>query len=256
MRKVAFALAVIGVVALGVFATRGTGARLRAGDAHAAPILLFDGTGASPNDVRAFERLLTAQHLRFSTADSARLDDMPAAELRAFRLVIVPGGNFEAMGNGLAPATSVKLRDAVRDGVSYLGVCAGAFLAGDSPYNGLDLTGGKRFGFYSAEAQGIRKVAVPILTADGTTTEHYWEDGPQLDGWGAVVAKYPDGTAAVVQGGVMNGWMVLAGIHPEAPADWRDGMTFRTPVRASNDYALVLIDAALNRTRLPEFPPG
>ena len=167
--------------------------------------------------------------------------------------MIVPGGNFEVMGNGLATSTPAKLRDAVRDGVGYLGVCAGAFIAGDSPYNGLNLTDGRRFGFYSAEARGIRKAAVAIETADGKTTEHYWEDGPQLDGWGAVVAKYPDGTAAIVQGSAGRGWMVLTGTHPEAPEGWREGLAFRAPARASNDYALVLIDAALNRRPLPQF---
>jgi hypothetical protein len=68
-------------------------------------------------------------------------------------------------------------------------------LAGNSGYyNGLNLTSGVRFGFYSAEERGIRKAAVAIAVAGGPTLDQYWEDGPQFTGWGAVVGKYPDGT--------------------------------------------------------------
>jgi len=47
-------------------------------------------------------------------------------------------------------------------------VCAGGFFAGDSGYNGLNLTSGVRFGFYAAEARGVRKAAVAITGAAGS----------------------------------------------------------------------------------------
>jgi hypothetical protein len=50
----------------------------------------------------------------------------------------------------------------VGGGLNYLAICAGAFFAGASPYSGLDLTSGVRFGFYSLEARGIRKAPVEI----------------------------------------------------------------------------------------------
>ena len=225
----------------------GCGAR---GDA---PVLLFNGAGTSPNDVRAIESILRGERLDYARVSSAQLIGMSEDELRRHRLLIVPGGNFEAMGKGLAAGTAGRVRGAVEGGLNYLGVCAGAFLAGNAPYNGLNLTGGVRFGFYSAEARGIRKAAVAISGADGEKLEQYWEDGPQLDGWGAVVARYPDGTAAVVQGAVGQGWVVLSGVHPEAPAGWRRGMAFTTPAEQANAYAARLIRAALHRETLPHF---
>src|SRR6185436_15328162 len=139
------------------------------------------------------------------------------ARLRTYHLIIVPGGDFTRIGTGLRKDTAARLRDAVQDGVNYLGICAGAFFAGRSPYNGLNLTSGVQFGFYSAEVRGIRKAAVAISGAGTPTLDQYWEDGPQLSGWGAVVGRYPDGTPAVVQGQSGEGWIILTGIHPEAP---------------------------------------
>jgi glutamine amidotransferase-like uncharacterized protein len=175
------------------------------------------------------------------------------SRLRESRLFIVPGGNFVRIGNSLTPHATATLRSAVENGVSYLGICAGAFFAGNSPYNGLNLTAGKPFGFYAAEAHGIRKTSVAITAAAGQTLDQYWEDGPQLTGWGAVVAKYPDGTPAIVEGTVGSGWAILSGVHAEAPASWRRGMNFRTPVEIDNAYAASLIRAALNREWLPHY---
>ena len=156
-----------------------------------AAVLLFSGTGASPGDVDAIREILAAERLPYSTADSAQLNRMSESQLRAYRLVIVPGGNFVDIGRSLTPGAVANLRAAVGNGLNYLGICAGAFFAGNSPYNGLNLTSGTRFGFYSAEARGIRKTAVAITDARGHTLDQYWEDGPQLSGWGDVVARYP-----------------------------------------------------------------
>jgi glutamine amidotransferase-like uncharacterized protein len=67
------------------------------------------------------------------------------------------------------------------------------------------------------------------------------------------VAKYPDGTPAIVEGTSGKGWGILSGVHVEAPAKWRRGMTFTTPASDDNVYAIKLIDAALNRTSLPHY---
>ena len=215
-----------------------------------APILLFDGKGTSPNDVAALEAVLRHDRLDYATVSSSRLNAMSDSELQAHRLLIVPGGNFVDIGNGLTARATANVRAAVQHGLNYLGVCAGGFFAGNSPYNGLNLTSGVRFGFYAAEARGIRKAAVTITGADATKLDQYWEDGPQLSGWGAPVATYPDGTPAVVEGTFGRGWVVLAGIHPEAPAGWRRGLTFNTPVDVDNAYAATLVRAALAGTTL------
>lgn len=178
---------------------------------------------------------------------------MSESQLMAYRLMIVPGGNFIAIGDSLTPATIANIHNAVQRGLNYLGICAGGFLAGHGSYNSLNLTAGVRFRFYAAENRGIHKAAVAISGVGTPALEHYWEDGPQFTGWGAVVSKYPDGTPAVVEGTSGKGWIILSGVHPEAPENWRRGMTFATPASVDNAYARTLIEAALHRTRLPHY---
>jgi glutamine amidotransferase-like uncharacterized protein len=141
----------------------------------------------------------------------------------------------------------------VYGGLNYLGICAGAFFAGNSPYNGLNLTSGVRFPFYAAEASGIRKAAVQIAIAGSSPLEQYWEDGPQLTGWGDVVAEYADGTPAVAQGKFGNGAVILLGTHPEAPEGWRAGLPFHGSGATARAYAATLITAALNATPLEHY---
>jgi glutamine amidotransferase-like uncharacterized protein len=239
--------------ALSLFRCHRAGASIPLTSSHTPPILLFDGTGTSANDVAAIETLLQDSQLSYSTASSAQMDAMSAEQLRAYRLIIVPGGDFTRIGMSLKKDTAVKLREGIHDGVNYLGICGGAFFAGRSPYNGLNLTSGVQFGFYAAESRGVRKAAVPIAGAGTSTLDQYWEDGPQLTGWGAVVGRYPDGTPAVVQGESGRGWIILTGVHPEAPEYWRGGMAFTTPASVDQAYAVTLIRSALDRRPLPHF---
>jgi glutamine amidotransferase-like uncharacterized protein len=214
---------------------------------------LYAGTGTSANDVAAVEALLREDQLAYATVSTKQMNALAEADLAQHRLLIVPGGNFIEMGDGWTPATATNVRGAVTHGLNYLGLCAGAFLAGNGTYRSLNLTDGVRFGFYAAAKRGIRKTAVPITMADSTTLEHYWEDGPELTGWGEVVGRYPDGTPAVVQGYAGKGWVVLTGIHPEAPDEWRRGMTFKAPASADNAVARRLVRAALGGRALPHF---
>ena len=55
--------------------------------------------------------------------------------------------------------------------ISVVAIAADA--AGNSPYNGLNLTAGARFGFYVAEIRGIRKAPVPVTAVGGQTLDQY-----------------------------------------------------------------------------------
>lgn len=222
-----------------------------------ASILLFSGTGTSPNDVAAVEHILKSGHLDYAKANSRQLNSMSESELSAYHLLIVPGGHYIHMGKSLTPEATAKIRNAVHGGLNYLGICAGGLLAGDSDRtNSLNLTFGVKFGFYAEVNRNVHKAAVTITCADMSTLDQYWEDGPQFTGWGDVIGKYPDGTPAIAEGMVGQGWVILCGFHPEAPSNWRTGMKFNTPVEIDHAFAGTLVDAALHRKELPHFSPA
>lgn len=219
-----------------------------------APILLFNGTGSSDNDVEAFETLMDENGFFYSTASSKELNAMNAQQLLKYKLLIVPGGNFIEMAKHITDSTAANIHKAVQQGLNYHGICAGGFLAGCSKYyNSFNLTQGVAFGFYAVSARGVRKEAVTLTYPDKAVLEHYWEDGPQFTGWGFVIAKYPDATPAIVEGASGKGCVILSGVHAEAPENWRTGMVFNTTTTANNAYAVKLISAALSGVALANF---
>lgn len=218
------------------------------------PVLLFNGTGTIASDVSAVETILTGKGLRYSTANSAQLNAMSEATLRSFKLLVVPGGNSITIGQNLSHTATTNIHNAViSGGLHYLGICAGGFFGGYSIYNGLNLTNGVWFNVYADQGLGISQEAVMIKTPSSGSMDQYWQDGPQFTQWGYVVAKYPDGTPAIAENKSGIGWVILVGVHPEAPASWRYGMTFSTSATVDNTYAGTLVLAALNGTWLPHY---
>jgi glutamine amidotransferase-like uncharacterized protein len=222
--------------------------------AAAEPVLLFNGTGTTSSDVAAVEAVLGTLGVGYVTADSTELNAMTEPQLGGYKLMIVPGGNSIAIGQSLTAATASMIQGAVQQyGVNYLGLCAGAFFGGYSSYNGVDLTGGVSFDFYADEFKGIHLEPVEISLPNSGPLDVYWQDGPQLSGWGEVVAKFPDGTPAIVEGQSGKGFVIFTGVHPEAPESWRGPLMFTTTVSADLAYAGTVIEAALNGTPLPHF---
>jgi glutamine amidotransferase-like uncharacterized protein len=217
-------------------------------------IILFNGTGTSSSDVSAVEAILSANSLSYVTKNTSQIEAMSESQLASYKLLIVPGGNSITIGDSLTTAATTNIHNAVvNDGLHYLGICAGGFFGGYSIYNGLNLTSGHWFDFYEEYDDGYHKLAVEISSPSGTTLDQYWQDGPEFTGWGSIVGKYPDGTPAIVEGSSGKGWVILSGVHPEAPSSWRTGMTFTTSVATDNAYAGTLILAAYNGTSLSHY---
>jgi len=216
-------------------------------------VLLFTGTGTSSGDVAAVKTILNDLNLSYATASSSQLDGMSQSELTSYKLFLMPGGDAVTIGANLSDSATSNVRGAIENGgLHYLGICAGGFFADQSIYNYLHLTG-VLFNFYADYNRGITKEAVEVSQPNGTKLDQYWQEGPELDGWGNVVGRYPDGTAAIVEGYSGKGWVILSGVHPEAPESWRSGMSFSTSASTDNAYAETLVNAALNGTSLPHF---
>lgn len=219
-----------------------------------AQILLFNGTGTTSSDVSAVESLLSALKLTYETANTSQIEGKSQSQLEAYKLLIVPGGNSITIGDNLSTAATNNIHNAVViGGLHYFGVCAGAYFGGSSIYNGLNLTSGVWFNTWSNSGKGTGKTAVEISYPIGSPLDQYWQDGPNLSGWGSIVAKYPDGTSAIVEGASGKGWVLLSGIHAEAPSSWRSGMNFTTTVAVDNAYFETMVTAALDGTTLKHY---
>jgi hypothetical protein len=217
------------------------------------PILLFVGSGTSSGDVAAVKTILGNLKLTYATATSSQLNAMSQSQIAKYKLFFMPGGNAVTISKYLTKTTTANVHNAVTsNGMHYLGICAGGFFADDSIYNYLHLTP-SLYDFYSIYYKGVTKAAVEITQPNGTKLDQYWQEGPELNGWGSIVGKYPDGSAAIVEGKSGAGWVILSGVHPEAPASWRTGMTFTTSVAVDNAYAEKLVTAALSGTSLPHY---
>jgi glutamine amidotransferase-like uncharacterized protein len=217
-----------------------------------ATVLLFNGTGSSPTDVVALENILTAMGLTYATANSAQMNAMSKATIGSYKMIVWPGGNSIDMGNSLTASATALVRNAVvQTGVSYIGFCAGAFMAESSTeYNVFNLAG-TWFDFYQANVTNM----VWTTFANGFQRDLVYWDGPEIDGFGSVIAKYPNGQSAIAEAWVGKGFVVLSGVHPEAPADWRVG--FASPdvdgVAADVAFATTLLNAAISKTLLAHF---
>jgi Biotin-protein ligase, N terminal len=235
-------------------------------------ILVFNGTGTTWGDRTALEYVITNNlRLDYDTVDSACLNKMSVANLYAYKLLIIPGGNSITIGKNISTTATANIKTAVRTyGLHYLGVCAGAFLAswaGSSGYNDIYLLDNDIwFDLFRDSSCGTNNILLTSETlslADGSTIAVYWEDGPQLTPqqggpWGTVVAKYPNGQPAIIQGLAGKGWTLLQGVHPEAPRSWGCGSgctcNFGNTTQAEDfAYSATLISAALNGTVLPHY---
>ena len=95
--------------------------------------LLFSGIGAAPKGVKALEDVLTSMGISYDTANSEQLNAMSQTTLESYKIIVWPGGNSIDMGKALTSATTAKVKRAVTEGgVSYIGFCAGAFMAEQS----------------------------------------------------------------------------------------------------------------------------
>lgn len=74
------------------------------------------------------------ERLNYAAVNSRQLNRMKESQIRQSRLLIVPGGNFVRIGESLTPNATSNIRAAIRNGLNYLGICAGALFAGNSPY--------------------------------------------------------------------------------------------------------------------------
>lgn len=225
-------------------------------------ILLFNGQGISTSDWQSFQSILKEMNLEMETANSSQLETMTLEQLKQYSLIIVPGGKASTISSGLSGAARLRVRQAVRDfGVSYLGICAGAWAAvgtqantnTETSYGFLVIYGSHLLNWWPDGNTNAVADVVPVQFADGRSRQLVWYGGPATPEWpGGVVARYSNGKAAISQAYSGKGFVVLSGPHPEAPQGWRN-TAGNDPDGLDYDITKELIIAALNRQPMNHY---
>jgi hypothetical protein len=152
-----------------------------------------------------------------------------AAALAKAALYVQPGAaNGQSLTDGwrrlnLDPAFRPTLiRDYIRNGGHYLGVCMGGYLAGDP---GFDVLPGNTDEFIKSPGASVTTEDDQLVTVDwrGHQRQLYFQDGPyfDIDGDGVeVLARYTNGLIAAAVAPYGSGRVGVLGPHPEAPSEW------------------------------------
>jgi glutamine amidotransferase-like uncharacterized protein len=225
-------------------------------------VLIYDGASSWEAEVDSLAEILASHQVPYREVSSAELDAMSLENLSGYSLLIIPGGDAPTITNSLSAQTHARLRAAVQErGLSYLGFCAGAWLAiSPAPEPGHDVSYG--IGFVSGpiqqetiyHKQGKEFAIVDASLADGTKRDLLWYGGPITPNVsGGVIARYPDGNPAITEMWSGQGLVIVSGLHPAATQGVFAtlGVTSRNGV--SFDLAWKLLDAGIRQQPLPGF---
>jgi glutamine amidotransferase-like uncharacterized protein len=223
-------------------------------------VLVFVGDGTWGTEIGDLEDMLTAHSVPYQEVTSAQLDAMSAEDMAQFAVIYIPGGEGGTEAADTSSATHANLRAAVQQlGVSYVGFCAGAFVAvapapppgGDVSY-GFGVVDGPVLDYYTGPGSDQTYAMTLESYPDGSSENILWYGGPVTPEIG-VVARYPTGDAAISQIHSGNGLVLIGGVHPDLSQGSLDALGV-APDTPSQDIAWKIMNAALTRQPLPTFP--
>ncbi|MFD2470590.1 BPL-N domain-containing protein [Amycolatopsis silviterrae] len=192
------------------------------------------------------------QHYRVEYVGPGTGKPLTAATLAEAQLYVQPGGgqDLDRTWQDLRGSADA-LRDWVRKGGSYLGLCFGGYLAGRDP--GFGLLPGDTHGYAGSPGSTVPDDRDTVLEVSwrGKPRHMYFQDGPafRLDDGAdaAVLATYSNGAAAVVVAPYGKGRVGVSGPHPEADASWYEEKGLANPDGVRLDLAYELIQETVAR---------
>ena len=152
------------------------------------------------------------------------------------KLYVQPGGgDLDPSWPHVRQYTSA-LRDYVKGGGRYLGICLGGYLAGTDPGFGLLPGNGQTDQYITSKGAVVTTevdTVVPLLWRN-KLRHVYFQDGARfiLDQTAApttILAKYTNGEIAAAVQHVGKGRVGMVGPHPEADQEWYDMYKLKNP---------------------------
>ena len=212
----------------------GSEGRRRSGVAPVGVVYSDDSTGlADGDDTGALVTLLRGNaRWNFHVLTVGPNGAMPVQEALAapeVRLYAQPGADGDdSSAYKRQKGDKAAIREFVRRGGRYLGICMGGFLAEPGHFN---IFRGRVNEYYSSRGASVTTAdpALVCVTWRGTPRQLYFQDGgymvPHRKAVGVtVLARYSNNTIAALVASFGRGKVGLSGPHPEAPPEWyRDG---------------------------------
>ena len=213
---------------------------------HARTIGIFNGAGTCEGCGETVGAFFEARHDKVIYLNEKTLN---AATLSKIEVYVQPGGSddIDETLNALVPAQIRALRQFVNRGGSYLGICAGAYLAarisvmgsGKPAYALIELDE------VEAEITSSEPTLLPVLW-QGKKLWLYSQSGPHLGTTAptgvTVLGRYQrSGRIAGLITNYGKGKVMLIGPHLEAGSDWyqADGLSLQYGT-AEAEFALLL----------------
>lgn len=183
--------------------------------------LVYDGPGACDGCAEAAAEAVRLAGIEVVMAGAEALHP---ALLEGIDLVVVGGAEVTMdIRQDLTDAQFQALRDYVLGGGRYLGICAGAYLAGYSIDDEGRIPGLRLFDGETWPATPVPAEVVPV-TWQGEVVPLYAQEAARFelgaDFAGEVVATFADGAPAAILARSGEGAIALSGPHPEATAEW------------------------------------
>lgn len=222
-------------------------------------VMIFTGAGTWGTEIGDAEALFNANGITFQEVNAAQLDAMSPADMAKFGIMFMPGGAGGTEAASVNSTTHANLRTAVQSlGLGYVGFCAGAFVSeapapgsgGDVSY-GFGVVNGPVLGYYTGPGTNAAYEPVLVKFADGSTESQLWYGGPVTPNVG-VIAKYPTGDPAISEMYSGNGFVVIAGTHPDLTQSTLQGLGV-SPSSPATGTALKIFNAALHQSPLPTY---
>ena len=189
-------------------------------------IAVYNGTGAAlAGDV--------AEGLEELSRSFVMIDD-PAALTDFYqnggRILIVPGGYTERIARGWGEEGIEAIREFVKTGGAYIGICAGAYLAAERVKIGRNPPGLDLLPIDITRRSGLKIVTVsptdpadPLVRNCPEKIRIWYQNGPLIRGGDGVEipAVFDDGAGAAARGRFEKGKVVLFSPHPEGSSQFK-----------------------------------
>jgi glutamine amidotransferase-like uncharacterized protein len=220
--------------------------------------LVYRGPASSPGipaDTASFLRTCS-QRFRVEYC-GPRDQPVDAATLAKTSLFVQPGGGNDFVGAWRSVKTYAgPLREFIRNGGRYLGICMGGYLAGSGP--GFNLLPGNCDDYTKTRGAEVHDERNAVIAVRWPVPHHrptrrvFYQDGPYFwlnrDAGGQVLARYTNGHIAAMVVPFGQGTVGVCGPHSEANRSWYALAGLRYP-GSTYDLGHGLVDAVM--TGLP-----